>query len=326
MSEPKRHHYLPEMYLKGFSQDEKIVAIYDIATEKCYETSIKHVGVVRELYTIINDKKETNRSTEQFFSDHIESPAGEAINKMNKQVLISEEEKAHLSFFIGFIANRLPSRRELVEELILGYVNAIIKQKFGTIEDTVASMRSRDEHVDIEKARELYDFASSSQYKITPNNAEFIQTLITLGMDLSKKIYAMSWTAYRAPEGTSFITTDNPFVFASQAPMLREGDMFNNCPNARCVFPLSRFVILEMRQTERQTPLGFHVITRQSVREYNKALSGLATRLIVGQHVNLVKNIARFVNINPHKDFGVNSNGEIKGKDSLKKHLDELKL
>ncbi len=326
MSEPKRHHHLPEMYLKGFSHDEKRVALYDLEAEKGYETSIKNVGVVSELYTIIIDKKEKNRSAEQFLSDHIETPAAEAIRKINNQILISDEEKAHLSFFIGFIANRLPSRRESVEELIKGYASAIIQQKFGTLDDTIASMKRRDQDVDLEEARELHNFATSSNCEIKPNNAEFIKTLITMGVDLSKKINSMSWTAYFAPKGTSFITSDNPFMFASEAATLREGEVFNNYPNARCVFPLSRFVMLEMRQTERPTSFGIHVITRQSVREFNKACCGLATRLIIGQDLNLIKNIARFAKRNPHRNFGINSRGIVKRNDALRKHISEIKI
>jgi len=326
MTAPKRHHYLPEMYLKGFSHDEKKVALYDLETEKGYETSIKNVGVVSELYTIINDKKEKNRSVEQLLSDHIETPAAEAIRKINHQILISDEEKAHLSFFIGFIANRMPSRRESVEELIKGYANAVIQWKFGTLEDTIASMRRRDQDVALEEARELYNFATSSNYEIKPNNAVFIQTLITLGVDLSKKIYSMSWTAYFAPEGTSFITSDNPFMFASEVATLRENEVFNNYPNACCVFPLSRFALLEMRLTEMRTPFGINVITRNSVREFNKACSGLATRLLIGQDLDLIKNIARFAKKNPHRNIGVNLRGLVKGSDSLKKYIDEIKI
>ncbi len=322
MSEAKRHHYLPEMYLKGFSHDAKKVALYDLETKKGYETSITNVGVVHDLYTIIDAQKEKNRSVDRLlFSDHIETPAAEAIRKINNQILISDEEKVHLSFFIGFIANRMPSRREAVEELIKGYANAIIRQKFGTLEDTVASISKQDQDVDLEEARELHAFATSSNYVIKPNNAEFIKTLIVLGVDLSKKIYSMSWTAYFAPKGTSFITSDNPFMFASEAATLTEGAVFNNYPNARCVFPLSRFVMLEMKQTANPTAFGIHVITRQSVREFNKACSGLSTRRIIGQDVDLVNNMARFAKSNQHRKFGINARGVVKEIASVKKQI-----
>jgi hypothetical protein len=94
MTEPKRHHYLPEIYLKGFSRDEKKAAVYDLEMGKGFEMSIKNVGVVSELHTIINDKKEKNRSAEQLLSDHIETPAAEAFKKINHRILKRKNQRS----------------------------------------------------------------------------------------------------------------------------------------------------------------------------------------------------------------------------------------
>ncbi|ARR12889.1 hypothetical protein B7L66_12170 [Xanthomonas citri pv. citri] len=53
---PKRQHFLPRFYLKGFTRDDQLLSVYDRTTGEVRRQSPDNTAVTGHLYTLTDDQ------------------------------------------------------------------------------------------------------------------------------------------------------------------------------------------------------------------------------------------------------------------------------
>lgn len=133
--EHKRHHYIPQCYLKNFSPDGKSLWTYDKLNSKSYSSAIDNICCIDEFYTLPDGciKKYTDERKNQlyiecdFFAENKESQYVQMLKKIitnkdiwindSEQLAITKEEKNELASYIAIQWLRTPDQREKIKNL-----------------------------------------------------------------------------------------------------------------------------------------------------------------------------------------------------------------
>jgi hypothetical protein len=271
-SQAKRHHYVPEFYLKRFADAKGKIRVYRSHTRlPAYETSTKNAAVKTGLYTIAADDGQTSGALESELAK-IEAKAQDAISRsLGGTFPLPSDERSDLALFIALQFVRTPEEKERH-----GVVVDTIEKSFyeGMTEEwarerlTEIGKKPTDDLValvmDISRNPESYVFRTH------PN--DFLRAMVQVAVQgvapvLSKKAWWLGTST-----GPSFITGDHPLVLidhpAGLSPyrgggLLRAEEVF---------FPLDRHHVLTLRNSP-----GFEgrtLVPRERVNAINAAVAG----------------------------------------------------
>ena len=117
---PRRHHYIPEMLLRNFCDDEETLWVGDKKRGNCYKTGPKNVFVKRNLYSHHDYNRGTDSYEYEQALSNIESNAKPALSSVIEQVRsqrnprLDLELDRHLKEFVIAMARRTPESQERV--------------------------------------------------------------------------------------------------------------------------------------------------------------------------------------------------------------------
>src|ERR1700744_5121428 len=107
MKGPTRQHYLPQMYLRGFADENELVWVFDRQRNSYKHQGIADTAVKRDFYTVRD--KEGNKSyvVETTLANMVEGPTKRIIEKLDRRNLKWEgEERQTLALFIALLGTR----------------------------------------------------------------------------------------------------------------------------------------------------------------------------------------------------------------------------
>lgn len=290
---PKRHHYLPQFYLGGFSCDNKLW-VFDREKKEFRQQTPNNTAVKTNYYSV--DVKDGGKRTDiEAMLSQIESHAKEVIDKLHQRKDITTDEKQILSIFMAFMMNRVPDFEKSVNKMEKHMVQLMADMMF-TDEDRVQSIMDDLEKKTGEKlyisAKKLVDFHKRKQYEIIISRNESLRLMLATSMEISKYFGLMNWSIFHAPQKKSFVTTDNPLIIlppADYKPGFYGVGIITK--GARKVFPLSKAACLIMFNH------GDHIehcdANVNLVRRINISLASSSDRFVIGRDETLVRNLVQ---------------------------------
>lgn len=120
----KRHHYIPKFLIKEFSNQDGLLYIYDKQKDSILDNprSPKSIFFENERNTISLNEKETSSVIEDVFYNKLDNTSSKYIKSLQTSKitteLLSEDNLAHLQFFIINLFWRLPITDFAVNDLI----------------------------------------------------------------------------------------------------------------------------------------------------------------------------------------------------------------
>jgi hypothetical protein len=147
MSIPKRHHYLPESYLEGFT-DGKGFWVFDREENEYRYQLPKDTGVERHYYTF--DGKDGNKhpeGIESLFND-VESEAKPILTKLDERKQITQKDKVILAYFVSFLMMRVPASRKIFNENVKKQSVQLYKSMTSS-EESIAEIINLQREADI---------------------------------------------------------------------------------------------------------------------------------------------------------------------------------
>jgi len=262
---PKRHHYLPQFYLKGFSQDNSHLYIFDKKIIKDeirfrYQTTEK-IAFENNLYTYTTKDLKTE-TLEDFFS-LIEGKAKKVISKLEKKEEITPRQRGHLALFIALLWYRTPTwksetlgmQSELAEKMIRSRYH--FPQQKELMKDF---FKKEGKHLTDEELDDLIDFA------VNPKRSKIVMDFppgywIKQMLELADKTYVYlahcGWEVKHATKKYAFITSDNPvLLIPSEEPHPFYGFGLLT-PGVKKTIPLTASMYLAMHEPNKELIL-FH--------------------------------------------------------------------
>jgi len=95
---PKRHHYIPQAFLRNFTMDDKHIWVCDkVKKSPIFSTNVINVGLESNLYTYLTKKKKEGSLESTLFSK-IDGMAKNTVDKLKKMKQFQIKKKQILLY------------------------------------------------------------------------------------------------------------------------------------------------------------------------------------------------------------------------------------
>src|SRR5665213_4202204 len=103
----RRHHYVPQMYLRGFADEADLVWVFDRQNNSYLHQGVMNTAVKKDFYTITGPDGKKSDSVEQMMANTVEGPMKRIIDRLDKKNLNWEgEDRAILALFVALLKTR----------------------------------------------------------------------------------------------------------------------------------------------------------------------------------------------------------------------------
>lgn len=283
MSEPKRHHYVPQFYQKGFTNTEGRFYVHDRSEQKVFLTTPHYVCVQRDLYAFDKGSSTCRKFESDILAD-TDGMAAEVFQCLKPSMKLTVGQIATLAYFIGFQSCRLPSFERMVTQFSEGVFNNNLRITYQNTERATKEMNRYTKatgEVLPYTPEEIVKAVEENQIKISATKVPFLDAMIENSVPAAKYLLFTRWTFLVAPQSSRFILCDDPFVivppeghnYSSVAPGL---------PGVIVYFPLNESLCLLFQ--EGNFGYSFKKIDSQRVRTINNNIASHSERFTMGSN------------------------------------------
>lgn len=201
MSEPRKHHYIPQSYLEGFQFETKHkypkIAVYykKRLLSKPKFVSIKDAACQRDLHTVKTATGEDRTSVETILSN-IEGKSIKNIRDIINRQCIDDNSKLHLAITILLMKARVPQNLKALHNAIESNLKTVAE---GTFKENPLGLKGN----------------LSDHFKLTLNNNIVMHYMLksALGDNHIKILYRFNFSLLKAPKEHYFLCSDAPVSY-----------------------------------------------------------------------------------------------------------------
>ncbi len=300
---PRRHHYLPQFYLRYFTDDNNQLWEFDRVEKKYTQKTPKGTAWAPHYYRYKGKDGNLHTDIEDEFFQTIEDKSKPIIDKIIRKEDISLEEKAVLASFVAFQHTRVPDFEKKMNELSEKMVKEINKRMYSSVEDTKERIMNMDNTIDEaiaeKEAKNILELIKNDSLKVVIPKERSIKSMMLAGSKMSEYLFSMDWLFLYAPNKSSFITSDNPFFILP--PVNRDPDNFWErgvgiaTPGARKLCVLSNKVCLAI--LEPGEVIARRQIEPKAVREINCFIAVHSDQYLVSRDKELLERVIKITKV-----------------------------
>lgn len=206
MGQKKRQHFVPQSYLKLFSNDDKNIWVYDKKAGTIRSQRILKTGFMRNYYsTGIHDAPlETSHVTS------LESDASQIIKKIQEGNIINGKEWGVLLNYVSLQYLRTPKAEKRLREIFALFWKKIRELKVrypknNKIKELINSFPNKDLINNPDDSYFMENIEESFPREL------FIETLVSQGFNIAKMLSEQNINVH-VSTNVPFITSDDPFA------------------------------------------------------------------------------------------------------------------
>lgn len=235
VSQPRKHHYLPQFYLRGFSLDERSLYQIEKRNLKYYGGQIKDMAAIRDFHEFDGDDVPDPQVIEKRLAD-IEGVMAQTLSNVLRDGLNVGNERFCLIEFLALMRLRVPAIKSHVQNSLSSSLRAyaIELQRLGQLPPPPTG---------------LEDFLHIEDLEFSVMNWKVLEKMFRMAGNpkLLELLYSMRATLYRSPSDCSFITCDQPVALYHPASgPNKEFPVGPRTPGVEVSFPLSRNFLLRL--------------------------------------------------------------------------------
>ena len=281
----RRHHYIPQFYLKGFTdpRKENCVWVYDKEEEKLFPSTPLNIAVEKDYHTMINEKSEADTETIENLYGFIESDASKVIQKIHIGEMLDEEDRSIFSLFVSSMLVRVPNYRKNIEKIFadstLDNLLSLAKNETAFTESYEEFLKKTGTSPDI-SLDDLRKYTLDGEYDIITNPQVSLAMSISQLLHLPQVFLQMKWAFIRSESERMFLSSDNPLFFWDPT---HDPDSFSGVglmnKNIEVSLPLSNEICAVGGW---ETPGDYNVIPgkTQLVNNLNRRTAGASLRFV----------------------------------------------
>jgi hypothetical protein len=212
VSEPRKHHRVPQAYLRGFARQKTKktwqAVVLDRATGERRLSNVADIFAERDWNTIKDAEGNNEYVIERFLADNIDSPVAPALAALREGVFLLDFEKyERLAVFMSAQLTRGRFPRENLKRFV---------QEVNQTALRVAVANYTDAHWhravgEVPSERMKRRLASGEGFEIEPTNAMLLNTLLSTVTDVAELLMKRTWTQVKFPEPCLF-SGENPVI------------------------------------------------------------------------------------------------------------------
>jgi len=293
MNKPKRHHYLPQFYLKNFCKNG-FLWVYDRNNNEYRQQTPINTAVKKKYYTITGPDGRSHNEIEAVLAN-IEGETKHIIEKINEKKSIDLEEKCILAIFIAFLYVRVPEFEmeinELTEKFLKRYNISIIPNE-KEAENIIKQFAKTKDQENL-SPKKMLDFVKNENYDIKVPREHSLRLMYFLAREFPIIFIQMDWQFWYSSKSSLFITSDNPFIVIS--PQNYNGPYGIGTKGAKKLIPLNQKICLVMCDK------GDNMINRnlssKEVRSINCLIAMECDRFLISQDKSLLGSLVKISKI-----------------------------
>jgi hypothetical protein len=271
----KRHHYLPQFYLDGFTRDDGRFFVFDQEHGDGRTATPLNTAAIGYYYAFVD---ETGARVSEVESDlsRIEGRTKPVFEALAKREPISDEQRFALAVFLGFLACRTPAYERFLNARISGLGEVILRK----------NLQAANTDGLFDRAGEIEKFLESGRFGLRIHPNERISSMIEHAPNLGRAVFVSNWTVLHA-ERNAFVTSDSPFALIG--PRL-----------AAKSFPMSSQLCLVMSGTGGR--LCHARAADKWVERINHAIALESERLVIGHDERQVRRLVKRAGLRPGRE------------------------
>jgi hypothetical protein len=280
MSEPIRHHTLPQFYMDRFAVDGRIDVVDRDDPTKFFNAKPRNVLAEKHFYSVETEDG-FDTSIEKMFSTQVEGPAAAAFKRVFDEgySLDAPGRRAAISLFLAFQCVRGPgSRRDIIHQ---HETTAKAIAGFATPESLRRHLEKRGETITDEQMADVAKYARLGQYELVAERAAelHLDILVKQALEMVPFIAGRTWIVleFGAP---LLLTSDEPVGYVGQ-DIDEPGDAQGVAGAAQLVFPIDPCRALLMLRPDMPAASDRIKADRRSADVVNRHVAFNATRSLV---------------------------------------------
>lgn len=313
---PKRHHYVSEFYLNGFTDGTGGLHVFDRKDATIRPQVPKDTAVIGHFYTFI-DKQDRRRFEIERLFGIVEGRTGPAIKTLEGGGRLSQEEREHLSLFMGMTAMRTPAALEEAREVRAQVHRAEVKLRMSSEQQAYRMLReylppNTPEETVRKHAADAFEMALEGRFSVNVPDELARQESLKLWAPVAEILYNRDWTLVEAPNGCEYLTSDSPVVLV---PLQGTEDqpLGYASLHAHVLFPLTRTLALVMNGDEGR--FRRQVVRPEQVHRFNLSVAADCHRFVIGTKQEAVRRVVNELALagtswKPRTDVGVGKHPE----------------
>jgi hypothetical protein len=297
----QRHHYLPQMYLRGFADEDDLVWVFDRQNKTYLHQGVINTAVKKDFYTVKGPDGQKTDAVETMMANMVESPMKSIIERLDKKNLNWEgEDREILALFVALLRTRNLAFDKDQNEFTDQFFRWWNKATHPSPEAVDKSLRDYEaktgEDMTDVSPQELFEMIRDDQFEFKNPRQNNIKMMMSLSLDIAKVLFRLNWEILAAPKGMSFITCDNPFTVVPPPHFNSSLEGFGILtPGASTVVPLSRKTAICF-YGEGQRTRGA-VVYKDFLRNTNVVVAANSERFIIAKEEALLRSIVRKGNL-----------------------------
>lgn len=210
---PKRHHFVPEMYLARFADRERHIVRVARASGEARTLSVKDAAVRTDYYTFTDEDGNPSPMVEQFLG-LFETSAGAVFRDIDRGVFPPTGDlRARFAAFVALMFSRTPEIRDLLAEGVDFHYKSLLQAM--PRDEIRRQLRKRHdrEPTEEEVERIMAGLRRGDLVRFdVPKNAAVTAPLVYALEHLGRMVYGMQWQLVTT-DAPTFLTSDHPVVF-----------------------------------------------------------------------------------------------------------------
>ena len=299
-NKPSKHHYVPQGYLRGFTETNSSLFVANKEYGSIRPTSPKGVGYIKDFYTVDTiDEKDSTEVEESF--GKVETICIPLLEKLVNARDLPNAEWADVAIYMALQYGRTPHMREKMDSTALISVNDYIKETLAeALNDPIKYAElERDfleKHPDKPQAitRDTLSKMVLGPRIISDfhlDNGTYVQSVFRIAWEIADTLLKRHWTILHAPKGSSFITTDNPVTLSINRKLLPHETLAVLLPGVIRHFPINSRICLVITDEVTEREISHEIISRNEVRKINKFLYNKALKYAISGNQKLLRSL-----------------------------------
>lgn len=292
MRNPKRHHFVPKMYLDRFTRDDVVVVRRRDAGGRTYGSGTVNVAVESGFYDLPTAAGGVSKEVEDWLGG-IEGDAADAFRSIDAAMEappLGADEREVLAFYLGLQLSRTPEQRERLS--VPTACAAFLDGRTLTLELMAEFLKVQ--HLGFAPSERETQAAFDLVGSLLPDIDQFTQDkvltlMVTTAQQAAPILGSMCWTIEHDRKAR-FITSDTPLVlWRTPSPRDRfEGFGLQNCEEIR--FPLDPTKQLVLTHKVGRPPSAR--VSPKRAADCNQDLALACHHIIIGSPSEKVRMIA----------------------------------
>lgn len=297
--QPKRHHFLPQFYLRAFCNSNGFLWIYDREKKEYRKQTPKNIALKKQYYTIKISNSNQDTEIENYLS-RIENKTKSIINKIENNNKITSEEKGIIALFISLLKVRVPNYEDFINELGEKSIKNLFNFIFSS-EERGDRLIEKFEKETGEKINKKEFLAIIERSGIHFHRNFSLALILSHSPKIANILYQMDWVFARVPENKAFVTSDNPFILVPPRNYSFNSDLGVGIKTkgAKKTIPLSNKICLIIGDFG--SKVIYQYIPDNFIDVINISIAGCCDRFLIADNKILLEKLINITKINELK-------------------------